>query len=183
MTTRGFYGFRYKKKYYMVYNPYDSYFLCLGKKLLMEVRHMIKYNNFELWESLFCNLKVIDINSKELFDKELQYIEYNNRNRQSFIGILNSGYIFIEPLCLIKINYHELDGQFFYILDFDKKRFVIKEIGFHKLKYNLFNGEIDKVYFDNSDNESSSSSNNEEDDFSTEESCSEDFFNDVDSVS
>jgi hypothetical protein len=152
MGTRGFYGFIYKKKYYMVYNPYDSYFSCLGKKLLKEIRHMVKDNNFQLWLSLFSNLQVIDVQSDKI-DKELYKIQSSSR---SFINILNSGYIFIESECLNKINYNELDGEFFYFLDFDKKRFIIKESGFRRLKYNLFNGEIDKVYFDESDSESDS---------------------------
>ena len=57
MGTRGFYGFRYKKKYYIIYNPYDSYFHCLGKKLLKEIKNMIANNQFEEWLSLFLSLK------------------------------------------------------------------------------------------------------------------------------
>ena len=145
MGTRGFYGFRYKKKNYMIYNAYDSYFSGLGIKLLKEIRAMIKNNQFDTWLNLFINLKIID-----------EYTEYNKKiAKASFIDVLHSGYICIENECLNKINYHYIDGEFFYILDFDKKRFVVKEIGYRRQKYNLFNGEIDKVYFEDSSGEES----------------------------
>ena len=59
MGTRGYYGFRYKKKYYMIYNAFDSYFSQLGLKLLNEVRHMIKNHEYETWLNLFINLEII----------------------------------------------------------------------------------------------------------------------------
>jgi len=146
MGTRGFYGFRYKKKYYMIYNGCDSYFSQLGLKLLNEVRTMIKNNEFDTWLNLFIDLEII--------------YEYTKSKRiivkPSFIDVLNSGYICIERICFDKLIYNELDGEFFYILDFDKKRFIVKEIGYRSQKYNLFNGEIDKVYFEDSDGEESS---------------------------
>ena len=154
MGTRGFYGFRYKKKYYMVYNPYDSYFSGLGKILLKEVRKMVANNEFEKWLSLFLGLQVIN-NSIEC--QETINNIYDPTLTASFLNILNSGYIIIEGECLEKITYHYVDGEFFYILDFDKKRFIVKEIGYRRQKYNLFNGEINKVYFEESDGEDSSS--------------------------
>jgi len=44
MGTRGHFGFRYKKKYYMIYNHFDSYFEGLGKDLLEEIKEMINNN-------------------------------------------------------------------------------------------------------------------------------------------
>jgi hypothetical protein len=146
MGSRGFYGFRYKKKYYMIYNPYDSNFMGLGIKLLKEIREMIKNNKFEEWLHLFTNLEIID---KYIVDKK-------RIEDSSFINVLHSGYICIERECFDKINYRFVDGEFFYILDFDKKRFIVKELGYRRQKYNLFNGEIDKVYFENSSGEESS---------------------------
>ena len=170
MGTRGFLGFRYKKKYYMEYNPYDSYFSFLGKKLLEEVRYMVKNNKFEEWLLLFLNLKIIDSNTcdDETYNKNLSFV-----NRCSFLNILNSEYIFVDMEPTEKIEYNYIDGEFFYILDFDKKRFNIKEIGRRTLKYNLFNGELDKVYFEDSNGEDSSSD---------EEEFEENYLNDVESV-
>ena len=146
MGTRGFYGFRYKKKYYMIYNRYDSYFSQLGVNLLKEIRTMINDNKFDEWLNLFINIEIINEYTK---DKKIIL-------KPSFIDVLQSGYICIEAECLDKINYNFVDGQFFYILDFDKKRFIVKEIGYRSQKYNLFNGEIDKVYFEDSSGEESS---------------------------
>ena len=156
MGTRGFYGFRYKKKYYMIFNSCDSYYSNLGLKLLNDIRYMVKNNQFEKWVELFLNLNVINQNDVDYFH-DLNYHKLYKLHFQvngSFINTLNSGYIFIDE-CLDKINYHCLDGEFFYILDFDKKRFVVKEIGYRRQKYNLFNGEIDKVYFEDSSGEES----------------------------
>ena len=151
MGTRGFYGFRYKKKYYMVYNPYDSYFSCLGKKLLKEIKNMIANNQFEKWLLLFLNLKVIDNKNEE----ENNLIRYD----ASFINLLNSGYILIEEIDDFqkKINFSKYDGEYFYILDFDKKKFIVYALGFRIQKYNLFNEEINNVYFDDSNCEEDSS--------------------------
>jgi hypothetical protein len=180
MGTRGYFGFRYNKKYYMVYNPYDSYYSHLGIKLLNEVRNMVKNNQFELWISLFLNLYIV--NNLDIFYqpiipeniflsnvtsnkfiildntniKDIKKIMNESRIKQSFLEILNSGYILIEQKCLNKINYSYLDGEFFYILDFDKKRFIVKESGYRRQKYKLFNGEINKVYFEDSNGEESS---------------------------
>ena len=147
MGTRGFYGFRYNKRYYLVYNAYDSYYSCLGMKLLREIRQMIKNNEYEKWLEQFTRLSVIH--------------EYNDIQKPivsgSYLDILNSGYICIEQIEDNKINYNHLDGVFFYILDFDKKKFRVKEIGYRTQKYNLFNGEIDRVYFEDSSNDDSSS--------------------------
>jgi len=146
MGTRGFYGFKYNKKYYMIFNLCDSYFSHLGLKLLKEIRTMIKNNEFEIWLNLFINLEIIN--------------EYTTQKKGivkgSFVDVLNSGYICIEKECFDKIYYQNLDGEFFYILDFDKKRFIVKKTGYRRQKYNLFNGEIDKVYYEESDGEESS---------------------------
>jgi ABC-type uncharacterized transport system substrate-binding protein len=153
MGTRGFYGFIYKKKYYMVFNPYDSYFHGLGKKLLKEIKNMISNNHFEEWLSLFLTLKVIDNQNEEI--NNINPIRYD----PSFLNLLNSGYIFIEEIdeSSKKFNFNMYDGEYFYILDFDKKRFIVHALGFRTHKYNLFNGEINKVYFDDSNNEEDSS--------------------------
>jgi hypothetical protein len=149
MGTRGFYVFRYKKKYYMIYNPYDSYYSNLGLKLLKEVRQMVKNNEFEKWLGLFEQLQIIKSDDAEYTENSI------DKHAQSFVKSLNSEYIIVENDCLEKINYNYLDGGFFYILDFDKKRFIVKENGFRRQKYNLFNGEINKVYFEDLSSEES----------------------------
>ena len=113
---------------------------------MKEIRTMIKNNTFETWLNLFINLEIIDEYTKD--KKKIV--------KASFIGVLNSGYICIENECFDKLIYRDLDGEFFYILDFDKKRFIVKEIGYRRQKYNLFNCEIDKVYFEDSSGEESS---------------------------
>jgi hypothetical protein len=149
MGTRGFYGFRYKKKYYMIYNQFDSYYSNLGLKLLKEVRQMVKNNEFAKWLELFEQLQIIKSDDAEYTENSI------DKHAQSFVKSLNSKYIIVENDCLEKINYNYVDGEFFYILDFDKKRFIVKENGYRRQKYNLFNGEINKVYFEDSSGEES----------------------------
>jgi hypothetical protein len=151
MGTRGLYGFRYKKKYYMIFNPYDSYFHGLGMKLLKEVREMVKNNQFDEWLQLFIGLEFI---------YECDNIETNIKNI-SFSNVLHSEFVCIEQHCLDKIPYSFVDAEFFYILDFDKKRFMVKESGHRLLKYDLFNGDLNKVYYDDTYGDSDSDSDSE----------------------
>jgi hypothetical protein len=38
MGTRGYYAFRYKRKYYVFYNHFDSYWSGLGSKIIKELQ-------------------------------------------------------------------------------------------------------------------------------------------------
>lgn len=48
MGTRGYFAFRYKNRYYVIYNNYDSYFSGLGYELIRSIRELTK----EQWEDI-----------------------------------------------------------------------------------------------------------------------------------
>ncbi len=60
MGTRGLFGFKWKGKYYLAYNHYDSYFDGLGIDLIKEIIKMIKENKINEWIHLLENIKIID---------------------------------------------------------------------------------------------------------------------------
>lgn len=135
MGTRGHFGFRYKKKYYMIYNHFDSYFEGLGKDLLEEIKEMINNNQFDEWLSLFLQLKFVkeedmptdeDIEKcKEYYDDRVGYrTPYNYYNllrkcQGSFIKVLKSGYAVLVNGSLK----NDLFIEYCYVLDFDEKEF------------------------------------------------------------
>ena len=59
MGTRGFFGFYYKGKYYLVYNHYDSYPQWLGKTIVKELKAAIDNNRLDEWKSKLDNIKVV----------------------------------------------------------------------------------------------------------------------------
>jgi hypothetical protein len=60
MGTRGLFGFRYKGRYYLMYNQYDSYYGCLGVKILKEIKKAIKKGKFNKWIEKFKNIIIIN---------------------------------------------------------------------------------------------------------------------------
>jgi len=145
MGTSGYFGFRYKKKYYMIYNHYDSYFSGLGKDLLNEVKEMINNNKFDEWLLLFLQLEMVkqydedyepsyesddeddEINEKNYEKKCEAYQKYKDdyddllkKSQGSFIKVLKSGYAPIDKYGSLKN-----DGiiEYCYVLDFDTKLF------------------------------------------------------------
>jgi len=72
MGTRGLFGFRYKGRYYLMYNHWDSYFSGLGVKLLQEIKDAIDNGTFTQWIELFKSVTIVDNN----VDKE-NYLDTN----------------------------------------------------------------------------------------------------------
>lgn len=61
MGTRGLFGFRHKKKLYLVYRQFDSYpDGGLGSQIVQEIKEAIENKAFEQWPTLLERLKVID---------------------------------------------------------------------------------------------------------------------------
>lgn len=56
-----------------------------------------------------------------------------------------------------RLDTNRWDGEYFYVLDFDKKRFIVKGLEFRKQTYNLFNGEIFKVFYEQPEGQEESS--------------------------
>ncbi len=72
MGTKGFFGFYYKGKYYLVFNRFDSFLDSLGNELLEEVKYMVKNNLIKEWKNLLSNIVVIEIDDKqENFDEKI----------------------------------------------------------------------------------------------------------------
>jgi hypothetical protein len=131
MGTQGYFGFRYKKKYYMIYNHFDSD--ELGNVLLEEIKEMIRNNQFDEWLTLFLKLKFVtdedeptdgDIEKcKEHYDDTYggPYIYYNllRKCQGSFKKVLKSGYALLVNGTLE----NDLFIEYCYVLDFDEKQF------------------------------------------------------------
>ena len=65
MGTRGLFGFRYKGRYYLMYNHWDSYFSGLGVKLLQEIKEAIDNGTFTQWIELFKSVTIVNNVNKE----------------------------------------------------------------------------------------------------------------------
>ncbi len=134
MGTRGHFGFRYKKKYYMIYNHWDSD--ELGYDLLEEIKEMIRNNQFDEWLTLFLKLKFVteedeptdeDVEKcKEHYDATVGFrTPYNYYNllrkcQGSFKKVLNSGYALLVKNGSLE---NDLFIEYCYVLDFDEKQF------------------------------------------------------------
>jgi hypothetical protein len=138
MGTRGYYGFRYKKKYYMIYNHFDSYFSYLGKHLLDEIKEMINNDEFDVWLETFLALKIVTENDKptdEDIEKCMKYYDDSVGNGRpdnyysllrkcqgSYKQVFESGYALIHPDATFA---NDLWIEYAYMLDLDKKQFHI----------------------------------------------------------
>ncbi len=72
MGTKGFFGFYYKGKYYLVFNRFDSFLDSLGNELLEEVKFMVENNLILEWKNLLSNIVIIeDLDNQTEFDKKI----------------------------------------------------------------------------------------------------------------
>ena len=112
MGTRGYYVFRYKNKWYVFYNKFDSYPDGLGQLIVDE-------------------LKNIDIEAlKDVLDRITSDDVLSDGN--SFGGLMNAA---ADPTNshLVEIKYSpagiEYDIEYVYTIDIDKKMFNVEYIG------------------------------------------------------
>lgn len=72
MGTKGFFGFYYKGKYYLIFNRFDSFLYRLGNELLEEVKYMVENNLIQEWKNLLSDIVVIeDLDNQTDFDKKI----------------------------------------------------------------------------------------------------------------
>ena len=171
MGTHGLFGFRYKKKYYMVYNTFDSYYCGLGQKLLNELREMVKNGQFEEWLQLFLNIKIVFESMKASEDdiktiSEYTKSEYNIKHindfyhllhdcQGSYVKCLKSGYLLINEDIINNNDEIDCDSwqEYAYIVDLNNKKFIIFSRHGSKRIYYLDNlpKHIDEDVEDNDD--------------------------------
>lgn len=111
MGTRGNYIFRYKGKYYIFYNHWDSYFDGLGDLIVKELRS---------WTAADFD------NAKKLLEG-FGVLKTNNRgkNYEGLMKALNNP----TNYCLYDINDYAKRGdwcEYVYILDFDRNLFICR---------------------------------------------------------
>ncbi len=116
MGTRGNYVFRYKRKYYVFYNHWDSYFSGLGDDIVKELQQM-KPEDFD--------------KMKVLIEKIKQREEYDGSG-SNFEGImcalLNSDIYRLEEIIDCEPE-NDLFIEYIYILDLDNDVFKVKYWG------------------------------------------------------
>ena len=139
MGTNGLFGFRYKKKYYMVYNNFDSYYSYLGNNLLNELKIMMQNDDFEKWIKLFLNIKIVYEDTIPTVDdlvklnkSETDFYSLLHENQGSYIRCLQSGYLLIVKDVINDICNDNITAEFIYILDFNHKTFIISN---HRKNY------------------------------------------------
>jgi hypothetical protein len=134
MGTRGFFGFYYKKKYYLIYNHYDSYFSFLGNKLLEEIKKMLENDLFEEWLTKFLNVRFYYENSEKyvtIIEGKKDEIEDINEDdfyvqEQSFELLLNTNKkVIIDDNHDINEHINNIFIEYMYILNFDDKSFDV----------------------------------------------------------
>lgn len=110
MGTRGFFGFYYKSKYYLIYNHFDSYPDWLGHVIVSELKAAIDNNRLAEWISSLENIKVVTddvLPSKEDIERLKEYTNINvshqsvndwyclvHKCQGSLESVLASGYLY-----------------------------------------------------------------------------------------
>lgn len=80
MGTHGYFGFHYKRKYYLFYNHWDSYPSYLGVKILNKLINTIKNNKLDYWKNKIDEIKIVsktDIPAREDIEKLSIYTDLN----------------------------------------------------------------------------------------------------------
>jgi hypothetical protein len=129
MGTRGYFGFYYKGKYYMVYNHFDSYWERLGKNVIAELKELLNTIGYDELCKQVEGLKLID-NDIEPTDEEINRLRkfsdltVSTQNihewycllrkcQGSLKNVLESGYVESNELEFEEYTYVvDLDNQF-----------------------------------------------------------------------
>jgi hypothetical protein len=60
MGNRGLFGFRYKGKYYLFYNHWDSYLTGLGADIISQIKEAIDHNRLDEWKEKLLLLEIVN---------------------------------------------------------------------------------------------------------------------------
>ncbi len=116
MGTRGNYVFRYKRKYYVFYNHWDSYFSGLGDDIVKELQQM----------------KPEDFDKMKVLIEKIKQRENYDGSGSNFEGImcalLNSDVYRLEEIIDCEPE-NDLFIEYIYILDLDNDVFKVKYWG------------------------------------------------------
>lgn len=126
MGTRGLFGFRYKKKYYMIYNSYDSYYSYLGQNLINEINaELLSHGNLDIWIELFVKAKILQ-NTPQI---RCQFNDLVQNCSGSYVKYLKSEHLIIEGYCVDDL-FEALNSifiEYVYILDLDENKFIVNK--------------------------------------------------------
>lgn len=165
MGTKGYFGFYYKGKYYLVRNQFDSFPRHVGTDLLNEVKEMVKNKKIDEWKMKIESLRLLihdeDFDALTMeersfiihhfdnpFFKKVRYPFFEDTSKftiddlyhlfkmnPSFTKILDSGFILMDD----DIEKTKYDTSYGYILDLDNYTFNCIDVSFgHELKLNIF---------------------------------------------
>jgi len=143
MGTQGLFGFKLNNIFYYIHNHYDSYLHGLGKDLIDELIDMLNNNLLDEWITKLKNIKVVHNDMKptqEDIDILKEYTDISSNDEEltfyilcrglqgSFKTVLDSGYILVEKEHMKGYNpniFHSFRIEFTYLLDFDRKTFIV----------------------------------------------------------
>ena len=140
MGTRGLVCFKYKGKYYCIYNHWDSYFEGLGLDLVNEIKAAIKDGTFDEWKNMLEKCKIIDENENPTYDdieklKDVTDLKVSSQSTSdwycllrnthgSFIKPLEVGYLKLHNLNLNTLSPCDLFIEYTYLLNLDVNTFT-----------------------------------------------------------
>lgn len=138
MGTRGYYAFKFRGKYYIFYNHWDSYPKGLGK-LVLEVYTLLGENRLmELFDDMINKRPVICPINNSLIHSMMYKMNLHRFDDEDDLDVITTSDY--EPECDLFIEY-------IYVVNLDAKVFVMKSSNNSLLvKFNRINEEeIDRI--------------------------------------
>eukprot|EP01035_Chromulina_nebulosa_P023573 gene23573-30565_t len=140
MGTRGLIAFKYRGKYFIAYNHYDSYFSGLGRKLVNEIKELLGKYNLDEIRLLVDGIRVvrdIDVPTEEDIEKLKEYTDLQagsqsstdwycllRKGQGSYKAVFETGYMYVEDHLNEGSFIGDLNIEYSYVLDLDSERFV-----------------------------------------------------------
>ena len=166
MGTKGYFGFYFKGRLYIVFHQCDSFPRHLGNDLLNELKEMMKEKKLKEWKDKFEELQILYLDHDEDFDKlttedhsfliqhfhndffeKIQYPFTKDHSLFTFdnlywLYLYNSSFtkILDSGFILIHSDVEKTiyDAEYGYVLDFDNCKFIIRDYHRHnELFFNL----------------------------------------------
>ncbi len=139
--TEGYYGFFYKNKYYLKYNPYDSYFAALGNNIIIDIISLLDEYGYDKICQMVENMIIYDP-SIEPSSTDIEKLKPYTRLDKNDIGSRDKDWYLLTrkidgPKDFLTCGYYSSQAEqecnkysfdYKYIIDLDKKKLVMTEM-------------------------------------------------------